>query len=162
MDEILRTELKKETARVALTEEQKKTLKRFSSKTLGMLGVLAAAMVVVAIISGKDSIVFCIGLYCVLAVIMLLLELKDKIKLRGFEEIYLIPAYVESVFPINHGKQVRIQYYDFHAGLFNPKTIRLDRMDDAYASARKGSVIVILMGIKKNKLRYIGPKPAKL
>ncbi len=162
MDESIRLKMKEATLRGALTEGQKAELRKFSSKTLGMIGVLAAGCAIAAVFTGVDSIVIYAVIFFILAVIMLLLELKDKLKLRKFEEIYAIPAYVEKVFPVNKGKQARVQYYDLLVGLFVPKTIRLDRMDDIYSVAVKGAVIPILVGVKKGKLRYIGPKPAKV
>lgn len=91
----------------------------------------------------------------VIGIIVLLLELKDKIKIKSYERIFTIHMYVDGSIYYNKGFQVEAYYYDNEYQAFNKTTMHIDKIDARYQPIRAGQIIKVLVGFKKSKIHYI-------
>lgn len=162
MNEQIREQLKNYGER-PLMEEQKKSLMKVSKKGFAIIAIVWAAMLFFLVKEGMELLGFSIGLGVFFTVLILLFELRDTLKLKGFDEIYIVPVYVEQPGIAYRGnRRVQGQYYDFKMYCFCPIKFNMERMDPGYYELKTGSVVLTIMGRKGSEFKFFCVKPEKL
>lgn len=162
MNEQIREQLKNYGGK-PLTDEQKKSLMKISKKGFVIIGIFWIVMFGCSLGVGMDMLGFAIGASVFFTVLVLLFELRDTMKLRGYDEIYMVPVYVEQTGIAYRGnRRVQGQYYNFVMNMFCPMTFSMERMDPGYYNLQTGSIITVIIGRKGNVLKYFSVKPEKL
>ena len=142
------------------SEAEKASLMRISMKALIVFLIFLVVCVGIWISDGGETgMLSFFGVFLLMmAVIILLLEAKDKIKIKSYKKIYSTYVYVEKCFFANKAYHITVQYYDADYGMFHTAKMHIDRMDcKDYASAN-GAVIRLLVGEKNSKISYIAMK----
>ena len=107
-----------------ISQEEKASLMAVSKKSILIMLVFVVLMVIAWVVNDFDKGFLGFGavVLIVIAAILFLLEIKDKIKYKSYDKIYSTYVYVESGVYVNKAYHINVCYYDFDYGMFN-KTV---------------------------------------
>lgn len=159
MDEQMKQFLKSNKS-VPATEQELEALMKMSKKGIGFILVFAIAMIYLWVKEGAniEELGFIVGAILFISVIVLVFEMKDKIKIKSYEKIYSMYIYVESSIYVNKASHLVVSYYDVNYGMIMKTKMNIDRVDTGGHILQKGEVLKIYVGEKKSKIHYIAVK----
>lgn len=155
MDERTRDFLKCHKPIQASAEDMKK-YRRFSFKSLIIMAVIMVACVIIGLV--KHDLVVLLVIGGAMCLIILILELKDKIKTFTYKRIEVVYVSVLNVSPIKGGYVLKVVSYDHDKEDFVTNMMFVDRLDGLQYDFAPGKMLKMLVGVKKSKLHYIAMK----
>lgn len=143
-----------------MTEEERATIMRISKKSIFVLLAFFVILLIVWIKDGFDMgfWIFGGGFLVFIGAVLLVLEVKDKVRYKSYDKIYSTYVYIEAGNCINRAYHLVVSYYDFNYGMFVKTKMNIDRVDVREQQIGIGAVIRVLVGEKKSKIHYIAMK----
>lgn len=143
-----------------ITDEERASIMRISKKAFGVLLTFAVLMVIVWIVNDFDKgfWVFGGGVLVFIGAILIVLEVKDKVRYMSYDKIYSTYVYIEGGRCINRAYHLDVCYYDANYGMFIKTKMNIDRVDVKPEQIGIGAVIRVLVGEKNSKIHYIAMK----
>ena len=143
-----------------MTEEERATIMKISKKSIWVFLFFVVILLIIGFKDGFDAFLFKFGggLLMFIGAVLIVLEVKDKVRYKSYDKIFSTYVYVESGFYVNKAYHINVCYYDHDYGMFNKTKMNIDGIDVKGQNIGAGAVINILVGEKKSKLHYIAMK----
>jgi len=145
---------------VPATQEEKAALMKVSKKGIYFLLILGIVMMFFWIKEGAhtEDLGF-IGVFLgFVAIVVFILDMKDKIKIKSYQKIYSTYVYVESSLYVNKANRMVVSYYDRDYGIFKKTKMNIDRVDVGGHVLQSGELLRIYVGEKNSEIYYIAMK----
>lgn len=147
---------------IPATDEERASLMKVSKKGIYIIFLFAIVIAVVWLKDGAE--IKALGFWgvflLVIAVVILGLEMKDKIKIKSYKKIYSTYLYIESAYYVNKAYHMTVTYYDPNYAIFNKTKMNIDRVDVLGQRIENGEIIRVFVGEKNSKIHYIAMKSA--
>lgn len=143
-----------------ITDAEKSALMRVSKKTFLVLLFVVATLLILWIRDGFDMGVWTFGggLLVFIGSVLIILEVKDKVRYYSYDKIYSTYVYIKDGRCINRAYHLDVCYYDSNYGMFIDTKMKIDRVDVKSGQIGIGAVINVLVGEKNSKIHYIAVK----
>ena len=149
---------------IPLSPRQRANIAKLKPYPFIIIGVVYLLFLAVPLVNGdKHMIGFMMGIATFIAAIVILLEIKDKLRINSFERVYIVRGFVERRIRIRGGYMLRMRYHDFlrnEIKVINktePPELLFDK-----SVAVEGRGVELVMGEKNGKLSYITLKTPKI
>lgn len=143
-----------------ITDAEKSALMRVSKKTFLVLLFVVATLLILWIRDGFDMGVWTFGggLLVFIGSVLIILEVRDKVRYYSYDKIYSTYVYIKDGRCINRAYHLDVCYYDSNYGMFIDTKMKIDRVDVKSNQIGIGAVINVLVGEKNSKIHYIAVK----
>ena len=148
---------------VPLSPRQVTNLAKIKPYPFIMIGVVYLIFIAVALINGSTEILpFMLVVATVIAIVIIMLTVWDKITINSYYRIYIVRGFVENTFRVRGGRMFRVRYYDFLNYEIKVITKSMGLQPSINETIVAGRGVELVMGEKNGKLRYITVKPPDL
>lgn len=158
-------EAMKNIAPIPLSPRQRAAVVKLTPYPFILIGTIYLMFLIVPLVSkgGSDLLGFMIVMATIIAGLVLLLVLKDKLKMKSFERVYIVRGFVENRIRVRGGHMLRMRYHDFLRNEIKVIT-RTEPSDLMFQKnvAVAGRGIELIMGEKNGKLSYVAVKTPKM
>lgn len=149
---------------IPLSPRQRANVAKLKPYPFIIIGVVYLLFLAVPLVNGdKHMIGFMIGIATFIAAIVILLVIKDKLRINSFERVYVVRGFIERKIYIRNGYTLRMRYHDFlrnEIKVINksePPELLFDK-----SVTVEGRGVELIMGEKNGKLSYITIKTPKI
>lgn len=149
---------------IPLSPRQRANVAKLKPYPFIIIGVVYLLFLAVPLVNGdKHMIGFMIGIATFIAAIVILLVIKDKLRINSFERVYVVRGFIEKKIYTRSGYTLRMRYHDFlrnEIKVINksePPELLFDK-----SVTVEGRGVELIMGEKNGKLRYITIKTPKI
>lgn len=158
-------EAMKNIAPIPLSPRQRANVAKIKPYPFIIIGVVYLLFIIAPLASGGDAglFAFMIMIATIIAGIVILLVIRDKIKINSYERVYIVRGFIERKIYTKSGYTLRMRYHDFlrnEIKVIN-KTEPPDLMFDKSVTV-EGRGVELIMGEKNGKLSYITIKTPKI
>ncbi|MBQ8932392.1 MAG: hypothetical protein IJ045_08175 [Ruminiclostridium sp.] len=149
---------------IPLSPRQRTNVAKLKPYPFIIIGVVYLLFLAVPLVNGdKHMIGFMIGIATFIAAIVILLVIKDKLRINSFERVYIVRGFIEKKIYTRSGYTLRMRYHDFlrnEIKVIN-KTEPPELLFDKSVTV-EGRGVELIMGEKNGKLSYITIKTPKI
>lgn len=150
---------------IPLSPRQRTNVAKLKPYPFIIIGVVYLLFIIVPLVSGGDAglFAFMIGIATFIAAIVILLVIKDKLRINSFERVYIVRGFIEKKIYTRSGYTLRMRYHDFlrnEIKVIN-KTEPPELLFDKSVTV-EGRGVELIMGEKNGKLSYITIKTPKI
>ena len=149
---------------IPLSPRQRTNVAKLKPYPFIIIGVVYLLFLAVPLVNGdKHMIGFMIGIATFIAAIVILLVIKDKLRINSFERVYIVRVFIEKKIYTRSGYTLRMRYHDFlrnEIKVIN-KTEPPELLFDKSVTV-EGRGVELIMGEKNGKLSYITIKTPKI
>ncbi len=149
---------------IPLSPRQRTNVAKLKPYPFIIIGVVYLLFLAVPLVNGdKHMIGFMIGIATFIAAIVILLVIKDKLRINSFERVYIVRGFIERKIYVKNGYTLRMRYHDFlrnEIKVINksePPELLFDK-----SVTVEGRGVELIMGEKNGKLSYITIKTPKI
>ena len=149
---------------IPLSPRQRTNVAKLKPYPFIIIGVVYLLFLAVPLVNGdKHMIGFMIGIATFIAAIVILLVIKDKLRINSFERVYIVRGFIEKKIYTRNGYTLRMRYHDFlrnEIKVINksePPELLFDK-----SVTVEGRGVELIMGEKNGKLSYITIKTPKI
>lgn len=149
---------------IPLSPRQRANVAKLKPYPFIIIGVVYLLFLAVPLVNGdKHMIGYMIGIATFIAAIVILLVIKDKLRINSFERVYVVRGFIERKIYIRNGYTLRMRYHDFlrnEIKVINksePPELLFDK-----SVTVEGRGVELIMGEKNGKLSYITIKTPKI
>ena len=140
-----------------LDNNQQKELSKFNPKALILILMLALIGVIIHI-KTDINIILEAAFFSIIALAIILLEIRDTLHKKGFDRIYVVTAFVE----YTSVSAIKVHYYDFMNNSFVTRNIQINGNNQPCITVSSGDTVELLIGQRENRLYYISLNYDKL
>lgn len=149
---------------IPLSPRQRANIAKLKPYPFIIIGVVYLLFLSVPLVNGdKNMIGFMMGIATFIAVIVILLVIKDKLRINSFDRVYIVRGFIERKTYVKSGYMLRMRYHDFirnEIKVIN-KTEPPDLMFDKSVTV-EGRGVELIMGEKNGKLSYVAVRTPKM
>lgn len=149
---------------IPLSPRQRANVAKLKPYPFIIIGAVYLLFLAVSLVNGdKHMIGFMIGIATFIAAIVILLVIKDKLRINSFERVYIVRGFIERKIYVKNGYTLRMRYHDFlrnEIKVINksePPELLFDK-----SVTVEGRGVELIMGEKNGKLSYITIKTPKI
>lgn len=149
---------------IPLSPRQRTNVAKLKPYPFIIIGVVYLLFLAVPLVNGdKHMIGFMMGIATFIAAIVILLVIKDKLRINSFERVYIVRGFIEKKIYTRSSYTLRMRYHDFlrnEIKVIN-KTEPPELLFDKSVTV-EGRGVELIMGEKNGKLSYITIKTPKI
>jgi hypothetical protein len=149
---------------IPLSPRQRANVAKIKPQSFIVIALLFGMCFIIPIATGKmEALPFVLAVVGVIAVVALLLAVKDKLRVNSFDRVYIVRGFVEKRIRIKGGYMLRMRYHDFLRNEIRvitksePSELLFDK-----SVAVEGRGVELIMGEKNGKLKYVTLKTPKI
>ncbi|MBQ2797866.1 MAG: hypothetical protein IJF09_00600 [Ruminiclostridium sp.] len=99
---------------IPLSPRQRTNVAKLKPYPFIIIGVVYLLFLAVPLVNGdKHMIGFMMGIATFIAAIVILLVIKDKLRINSFERVYIVRGFIEKKIYVKNGYTLRMRYHDF-------------------------------------------------
>ncbi len=149
---------------IPLSPRQRTNVAKIRPQSFIMVAIVIGMSIIIPIATGKtQALPFVLAVAGVIAVVALLLAIKDKLRINSFDRVYIVRGFVEKRIRVKGGHMLRMRYHDFLRNEIKvitksePSELLFDK-----SVAVEGRGVELIMGEKNGKLKYVTIKTPKI
>ncbi len=149
---------------IPLSPGQRANVAKLKPYPFIIIGVVYLLFLSVPLVAGDMNMIgFMMAIATFIAIIVVLLVIRDKLRINSFERVYVVRGFIERKIYTRSGYTLRMRYHDFlrnEIKVIN-KTEPPELMFDKSVTV-EGRGVELIMGEKNGKLSYITIKTPKI
>jgi len=148
---------------IPLSPRQRTNLAKIKPYPFIIIGVVYLLFTAIPLIKGSTKVLpFMLIVATVIAAIIFILTVRDKLKIKSYTRIYIVRGFVENTFRVRGGRMFRVRYYDILNYDIKVITKSMSFQPSLNETIVSGRGVELIMGEKNNKLKFITVKPTDL
>lgn len=148
---------------IPLSPRQRTNLAKIKPYPFIMIAVVYLIFIGIAVIDrSTDILPYMLMVATIVAFVIVMLTVNDKLLVNSFPRIYIVRGFVENTYRVRGGRMFRVRYYDFLNCDIKVITKSMGLQPSLNETIVAGRGVELIMGEKNGKLKYISVKPPDL